>query len=87
MKSAATADWNIPYEAIDVPVLAVTGLEDRVFLDRDDVDALCARLPNAERVDMANAGHMIPAERPHELARAILQFADRLRSGNRDGSA
>ncbi len=81
LKSGATADWDVPYEAIDVPVLNVTGLQDRVFLNYADVDELYARLPKAERVDMADAGHMIPAERPDELAGALLRFAAKLTSG------
>jgi len=81
LKSGGTADWNIPLEDINVPVLNVTGLQDRLFYDADDVDALIARLPDAQRVDMENAGHMVPAERPKELARALIGFADRCRTG------
>ncbi len=80
LKSGATADWNVPYETVDVPVLAVTGLQDHVFLEPADVAALCTRLPDVERIDMGDAGHMIPAERPEALAQAILDFADRLRA-------
>ncbi len=82
LKSGATADWDVPYEAVDAPVLAVTGLQDHVFLEPADVAALCARIPNVERIDMGDAGHMIPAERPEALAHAILNFAGRLRAGD-----
>ena len=78
----AVADWDVPYEVIDVPVLAVTGLQDHVFLEPADVAALCARIPDVERVDLSDAGHMIPAERPESLARAILDFAGRMRAGD-----
>ncbi len=42
LKSGATADWNVNYEAIDVPVLAISGLQDRVFLNEADVTELDA---------------------------------------------
>jgi 3-oxoadipate enol-lactonase len=78
MKSGTTADWSVPYEKIDVPTLLVTGLQDRVFYNARDVDELAARLPDARRVDLDNAGHMVPVERPAELAQALLEFADNL---------
>jgi 3-oxoadipate enol-lactonase len=76
LAAGATADWDLPYEAIDVPVLAITGLQDRVFRDEADIEAILARLPRAERLDMADAGHMLPVERPQELAAAIVAFLD-----------
>lgn len=76
MKSGTTADWAVPYERIDVPTLVLTGLQDRVFYNAQDVVELCARLPSVRRVDLANAGHMVPVERPGELAQAILDFAE-----------
>jgi pimeloyl-ACP methyl ester carboxylesterase len=56
----------------------VTGLQDRVFLDHNDVYELFARLPSARRVDMVDAGHLIPMERPEALAEALLDFAKEL---------
>jgi 3-oxoadipate enol-lactonase len=75
LKSGGSANWDVNYEAIDVPVLSVTGLQDRVFRDPDDIDDLSARIPKLTRVDLPNAGHMIPVERPKELSDAILNFA------------
>lgn len=77
LKSGATADWNIPLEQIQLPVLNITGLQDRVFFNAADLDALVKRLPDARRIDMADAGHLIPAERPTELAAALAEFAAR----------
>ncbi|MFQ5624692.1 MAG: alpha/beta fold hydrolase [Paracoccaceae bacterium] len=73
------AEWDLPYEDLRVPVLVVTGLQDRVFLDDADVEALAARIPRVARVNMADAGHMLPAERPEALAGALIDFAGRLR--------
>lgn len=77
-EAGRSADWGVPYESLQLPVLVVTGLQDRVFLDLNDVDELFARLPNARRVDMQDAGHLIPMERPQALAEALLGFAKEL---------
>ena len=78
MEKAAGADWAVPWERVDVPTLVVTGLQDRVFLDTDDVRNLTARLPDARTVAMADAGHLIPVERPAALTAALLDFAGSL---------
>lgn len=78
LKSGATADWNVNYEAIDVPVLAISGLQDRVFLNEADVTELAARMPQCRRTDMPDAGHMIPVERPANLGKALLSFAEQV---------
>ncbi len=75
LKSGPTADWNMTYEAVDVPVLIISGLQDRVFFNAEHVTELAGRLSKGQRVDFANAGHMIPVERPAELSEAILKFA------------
>lgn len=75
LANASSADWDLPYEDLALPVLVITGLQDHVFLDREDVDRLYARLPHARRIDMADAGHLLPAERPEALASALLDFA------------
>jgi len=78
MAHSVAADWDVPYEALGLPVHVITGLQDRVFLDPADVDALYARLPDATREDWADTGHLIPQERPEKLARALAALADRL---------
>ncbi|MEM7751503.1 MAG: alpha/beta hydrolase, partial [Pseudomonadota bacterium] len=75
LKSGPTADWNMNYETIDVPVLIISGLQDRVFFNAEHVAELAGRISKGQRVDLANAGHMIPVERPVELSDAILKFA------------
>jgi 3-oxoadipate enol-lactonase len=77
LKHSAGADWDLPYEQLALPVLIVTGLQDRVFLDREDLTRLIARLPDVRRVDMADAAHLLPAERPEKLTEALLEFATR----------
>lgn len=74
-EAGRTADWDLPYEKITLPTLVITGLQDHVFLEREVVEKLFARLPAARRVEMAEAGHLIPAERPQALTEALLTFA------------
>jgi len=74
-EAGRTADWDLPCEALDLPVLVITGLQDHVFLERDVVDELSDRMPWSRRIDMPDAGHLIPAERPEALADFLIDFA------------
>ncbi len=80
---AAEADWDLPYEQLDLPVLVMTGLQDRVFYEPAAVEALTARLPKARSVTIDNAGHLIPLERPAETVQALRDFAEGLRNTGR----
>ena len=73
-EAGRSADWDLPYEALTLPTLVVTGLQDHFFLEIDVVRELTARLPRATRLDLPNAGHLIPAEQPQALADALLAF-------------
>ena len=72
------SDWDLPYAALDLPTLVITGLQDHVFLNRAVVDDQFGQLPNAKRVDLPDAGHLIPAERPEALAQLFIDFAKEL---------
>lgn len=74
MRNSPATDWQLPYEALDLPVLVVTGLHDRVFLDREVVDRLFARLPDARRETWPDAGHLLPQEAPAQLAESLARF-------------
>lgn len=67
--------WDLDWSTIQTPTLVLTGLQDRVFYDAANVDALARSMPNAQRRDMADAGHMVPVEQPEAFAEAILGFA------------
>lgn len=75
LRRMGEADWDVPWERLELPTLVVSGLCDRVFFDAADVAELTARLPRARRVDLADAGHMLPLEVPERLADALLAFA------------
>ncbi len=73
-EAGRTADWNLPYERLDLPALVITGLQDHIFFDRDVVENLFSQLPQGKRLDLKDAGHLITAEKPEELGKAILDF-------------
>ncbi|MGD8259006.1 MAG: alpha/beta fold hydrolase [Desulfobacterales bacterium] len=77
-EAGRTSDWNIPYESLNLPILVVTGLQDHVFLDMDMVDELFSRLPMGRRIDMSDAGHLIPSEQPEALAKLLISFAQEI---------
>lgn len=74
MQHASAADWDFPWHELALPVLNITGLHDRVFLDRDVLDRLYATLPDARCEIWADAGHLLPLERPAKLARSLEKF-------------
>lgn len=75
MEAAGSTDWDLPYEKLALPVLTVTGLQDRLFLDPDEVGRLRSRLPQAQHVEWPDAGHLLPLEHPSRLADALVGFA------------
>lgn len=75
MRNARTTEWAIPWHDLTLPVLSITGQQDRVFLDREVVDRLYTALPDARREDWADAGHLLPQERPARLAESLARFA------------
>ena len=78
IESGEQVDWDLPYEDLSLPVLNVTGLQDRIFYDEADVTRLLARLPDVRPVALADAGHLIPIERPQALSAELLTFAREL---------
>lgn len=76
LSSARSTDWDFPYQQLSMPTLIVTGNHDRVFRDPEVIEQIVARLPNTRRIDIPNAGHMIPVERPGILADALLDMAN-----------
>lgn len=73
-----TADWDVPYEKLRLPVLVMSGLADRVFYHAGDVAELMARLPDAREVRLETVGHLVPLEAGAETACHLIAFADHL---------
>ena len=59
---------------ITAPALVVVGEHDDAYLRAADV--MAARLPNAKKVVIPNAGHVVSIEEPEALNAAILAFLD-----------
>jgi pimeloyl-ACP methyl ester carboxylesterase len=74
MRHSVDADWGIDWSALTLPVLNITGQQDRVFYEPEVVARLYATLPDARREDWADCGHLIPIERPERLAESLLRF-------------
>lgn len=78
MRHARVADWAIEYSRLHLPTLVITGLQDRVFLDRDVVERLYDSLPDARREDWPDAGHLLPLECPDRLAATLARFGSEI---------
>jgi pimeloyl-ACP methyl ester carboxylesterase len=75
IEGSLATDWDFPWEKLALPVLAMTGLHDRVFYVAADVEELAGRIRRLARVDFPDAGHLIPVERPAAFANALREFA------------
>jgi 3-oxoadipate enol-lactonase len=75
LAGALAADWDFPWHELTLPTLIMTGLHDRVFRVESDVAELARRIPHRQIVDFADAGHLIPVERPSAFTEALLRFA------------
>ncbi|MHA3980827.1 alpha/beta fold hydrolase [Halovulum sp. GXIMD14794] len=60
MRNSVNTDWQFPWSSLDLPVLSITGLHDRVFRDAEVIDRLYADLPDARREDWNNAADLRP---------------------------
>ncbi|MEM9724338.1 MAG: alpha/beta fold hydrolase [Pseudomonadota bacterium] len=81
LREAESVSWDLDYARLDAPVLVITGLHDRVFLDRAAVNRLFAQLPQAEAEAWDDAGHLVPQERPGRLVASLTRFAQRVALG------
>ena len=74
MRNAVSADWNFTWQNLTIPILVMTGDHDRVFLVKEDVLELSKQISNADMVNFADAGHLIPMERPEKITNELLSF-------------
>ncbi|MDJ0852968.1 MAG: alpha/beta hydrolase [Myxococcota bacterium] len=61
---------------IDLPALVLVGEHDEAYLRAAEV--MAARLPRAEHVTIAGAGHIVNLEEPEAFAAAVLRFLEGL---------
>ena len=74
MRNSAAADWAFPWDSLSLPTLNITGLCDRVFLDREIVESWLARMSDVRPLWWDDCGHLIPLEHPTRLAEALATF-------------
>jgi pimeloyl-ACP methyl ester carboxylesterase len=82
MSATARLGWD-PYlhnpklrkrlHRISAPTLIIHGPADKLF-SRAHAEAYAAEIPGARLVDVAGAGHMLPLEKPAELAALVREF-------------
>jgi pimeloyl-ACP methyl ester carboxylesterase len=70
-------DRGCEVERIDAPALVVHGGEDRI-VPVENGRRLAARLPRAEYVELAGAGHNLPLEDPGGFVRLVRDFTARV---------
>ena len=78
MKGSLTANWDIDWSKIKVPVLIMTGHHDKVFRVPDDIDQIANSMKNVQRLEFNDCGHLIPLEKPNEFAVHLNKFAKKL---------
>jgi pimeloyl-ACP methyl ester carboxylesterase len=61
--------------SVEVPALVVAGDDDQV-VPPEEADRMAAALPRARLVRVAGAGHLVPLERPAEIADAVLALLE-----------
>jgi len=72
----AVADLAPTLAAVRIPTLVIVGARDRLSLDASR--ALARALPNAELVEIPDAGHLVNLARPTEFNAAVAAFLDAL---------
>jgi pimeloyl-ACP methyl ester carboxylesterase len=77
IRAIARFDVRSRLKSICIPVLVVSGTEDRVFSDRDK-RILAQRIPQAEWVEMEGSGHASPQDSPEQFNRILYSFLDRV---------
>ncbi|MEM8628154.1 MAG: alpha/beta hydrolase [Pseudomonadota bacterium] len=72
------SDWTLDWSQLSLPVLIVTGAQDRVFRQPNDIAALAAMMPQARTEELPDAGHLLQLEAPDTVANLLLDFATAL---------
>jgi pimeloyl-ACP methyl ester carboxylesterase len=72
---ARVENWDFPWHPIDVPVLIMTGMHDRLFRVQADVDAIVATLPRVTVRNFDDEGHALHTENPDQTVQELHLFA------------
>jgi pimeloyl-ACP methyl ester carboxylesterase len=75
LETGSREDISEAVKRIAVPVLAVSGAEDRTIPTTVIAREVVARVPGAKLIEVAGSRHLVPFDRPEELSRLIADFA------------
>jgi pimeloyl-ACP methyl ester carboxylesterase len=75
LETGSREDISTAVKRIAVPVLAVSGADDRTIPTDVIAREVVRRVPGARLVEVPGARHLIPFDRPEELSRLIADFA------------
>ena len=78
MQGSLSANWDVDWSKINIPVLIMTGHHDKVFRVPSDIDDIVDTIKNTKRVELPDCGHLIPIEKPIEFADYINKFVKNL---------
>ena len=78
MQGSLSANWDLDWSKINVPVLIMTGHHDKVFRVPSDIDDIIKTMKNTKRIELEDCGHLIPIEKPQEFADYINKFVKNL---------
>jgi pimeloyl-ACP methyl ester carboxylesterase len=78
MQGSLSANWDVDWSKINIPVLIMTGHHDKVFRVPSDIDDIVSTINNTKRVELPDCGHLIPIEKPKEFADYINKFVKSL---------
>jgi len=71
-----TAEFEDCLATMETPTLIIWGQED-AWLDPEVSERIGAKLPNAERLLVGEAGHFAMEDQPETVARALIEFLER----------
>lgn len=74
VEAMGAMDLRTALAALDVPAVVLLGGRDKLIVNAL-TRAVADHLPGADLVELAGAGHMLPLERPDEVAAAIRRLA------------
>ena len=84
-------DWSGVLDRIKVPVVAIAGMSDKLLSVDSVKDEVYDKIYGCIMVEVEDAGHLLPLERPKKLLRELHDFVDacvdvRKHHGSRSGS-
>ena len=78
MRGGFTANWNFPWNNLDVITMVMTGHYDKVFRVVKDIDEILINMKKVIRIEIPECGHLIPIEDPELFSYHLTGFIKNL---------